>query len=79
MTIKVSDHEFFKRENKDILSTVNMTLSEALLGCKMTVATVHGSVNINTEAGVSSDDQMVLKHWGVPEFNPPDDSIYDLE
>jgi DnaJ-class molecular chaperone len=23
---------------------------------------------------------MVLKHWGVPEFNPPDETdIYDLE
>ena len=28
---------------------------------------------------MSSDDTFVLKHWGVPEFNPPDETdIYDL-
>jgi DnaJ-class molecular chaperone len=56
MTIKVADHDFFERKGKDISSVVSMTLSEALLGCKMTIATVHGPINITTEPGVSSDD-----------------------
>jgi DnaJ-class molecular chaperone len=42
------------------------------LGCKITIATVHGPLNISVQPGTSSDDTIVLKHWGVPEFNPPD-------
>lgn len=54
-----------------------MTLSEALLGSQITVQTICGPTTITIEAGVSSGDTMVLKHYGVPEFNPPDN--YDPE
>ena len=54
-----------------------MTLFEALKGAKITVQTIDGPLNIITKKGISSGDKMVLKHYGVPEFNPPDN--YDPE
>ena len=49
-----------------------MSLSEALKGGTATISTVHGPVNISYEPGTCTGDKKVLKHWGVPEFDPPD-------
>ena len=54
-----------------------ITLVEALKGARMTVQTVDGPLTIQTEPGVSSGDTMTLKHFGVPEFDPPEG--YDPE
>lgn len=45
---------------------------EALLGSKITIQTIDGPLTINTKAGISTGDKMNLKHYGVPEFNPPE-------
>lgn len=47
-------------------------MAEAILGAKLTISTVHGPLNIETEPGTSTGNQMVLKHQGVPEFDPPE-------
>mgnify|MGYP002527170472 CR=1 FL=1 len=65
-------HDFYEREDKNIKTEVELTLSEALLGTAITISTVHGPLTIQVEPGVCSGDQMVLKHYGVPEFDPPD-------
>ena len=72
INLKVKPHDFYEREDKNIKSDIDLTLSEAILGAKMTISTVHGPLNIQVEPGVSTGDQMVLKHYGVPEFEPPD-------
>ena len=77
LTINIGPHDFFERKDKDIYSDVSLTLSEALLGCPMTIQTVHGPLNIQVAAGVCSDDTLVLKQWGVPEFNPGEMENYD--
>ena len=70
--LKVKPHKFFEREDTTIKSEVELTLSEAILGAKITIATVHGPLNIQVEPGVCTGDEMVLKHYGVPEFEPPE-------
>lgn len=36
------------------------------------MSTVDGPITFKVEPGVCTGDQFVLKHFGVPEFNPPD-------
>ena len=72
LTIRVKEHDFFKREGMDVRSEVELNLSEALLGCQITISTVHGPLSINVDPGTSSGDKMVLKNWGCPEIDPPD-------
>lgn len=42
------------------------------MGIELTISTVHGPLNIKVSPGTSTGDKMVLKHYGVPEFDPPD-------
>ena len=70
--LKVKPHEFFTRDDTTIKSEVELTMTEAILGATITISTVHGPLNIKVEPGVCSGDTMVLKHYGVPEFEPPD-------
>ena len=72
INLKVKSHDFYEREDRNIKSEVELTLSEAILGAKITISTVHGPLNVQVEPGVCSGDNIVLKHYGVPEFEPPD-------
>ena len=72
LTIKVKEHEYFKRHDKTIETEVVITLVEALVGAKLTIQTIDGPLTIQTIAGVTTGDKMTLKHYGVPEFNPPE-------
>lgn len=73
ITVKVAKHEFYERVNKlDIQTEVELTLAEAILGTQLTISTVHGPINITVEPGTSTGDKLVLKHEGVPEFDPPE-------
>ena len=77
LTVKIKDHEFMSRSGKDVETEVPITLVEALRGATLTVQTVDGPLTLTTQPGVCTGDTMVLRHFGVPEFNPPD--TYDPE
>ena len=47
-----------------------ISLSEAILGTKMTVDTVDGKLNINVKAGINDGDIITLKHLGMIPFHP---------
>lgn len=72
MTIKIKEHEYFKRNEKNIETEVPITLIEAMMGAKLTIQTIDGPLTITTQAGICTGDKMTLKHNGVPEFNPPE-------
>ena len=46
LTVKVKEHDLFKNEGRDIISEVPLSLSEAILGSKITIETVEGKLNI---------------------------------
>ena len=73
LNVAVKKHDFYERVNKnDIQTEVELTLAEAILGSDITISTVHGPLNIKVDAGTSTGQTMVLKHYGVPEFDPPE-------
>lgn len=72
ITINVKEHDFFDRKDLTIYSVVDISLSQAVLGTKVTIETIYGKVNIEVEPGTQDGDQVCLKNWGVEPFNPPE-------
>ena len=64
--IKVDPHKFFTRDGHDVLITVPISLSEAILGGKVTVPTISGKVALNIPAWSSSGAVLRLKKKGIP-------------
>ena len=50
--IKELPHEYFERQGSDILYTLDLSFSQAVLGCEIEVPTLKGSVNMTIPAGV---------------------------
>jgi molecular chaperone DnaJ len=68
LTVNVKTHETFKREGQNIYSDVALSLTDALLGCKITIDSIDGKISIEVKPGVNDGDQIVMKHKGVPMF-----------
>lgn len=73
LTVEVSPHELFTADGKNIRSRVELSLTEAILGCTITVQTAHGPANVEVEPGMCTGSTVVLKHMGMPEFDPPEE------
>jgi len=63
--IEVSQHRDFRRDGKNILIDLPITLDEAVLGGKVTVATIHGNVSVPVPAGANSGQVLRLKGKGI--------------
>ncbi|MBE6157199.1 MAG: molecular chaperone DnaJ [Firmicutes bacterium] len=61
----VEEHKYFMRDNDDIYVEVPLTITEALLGCKKEIPTIHGNVKLNISAGVNSGDKQRIKGKGI--------------
>lgn len=64
--IHVDPHPLFHRDGNDILSTVPVTLGEALGGAKVPVETVSGTVSLAVPKGSSTGTKLRLRGRGVP-------------
>ena len=61
----VDKHKYFEREGNDIYLEVPLTITEASLGCKKIIPTIHGNVKINVDAGTTSGDRERIKGKGI--------------
>ncbi len=61
----VGEHEYYTRDNDDIYLEVPLTLTEAILGCKKEIPTIHGNVKLNISAGTNSGDKQRIKGKGI--------------
>ena len=66
VVLQVEDHEFFERQGDDIHCTLPLTMTQAALGCKLDVKTIHGVKNLTIPAGTQSGQRFTLKAEGVP-------------
>jgi len=65
--IAVEKHEYFQREDNDILVTVLVSFTQALLGEEITIPTVDNKkIKLFIPAGTSNGRIFVLKGLGVP-------------
>ncbi len=63
--VQVDAHAFFERDGNDVFLDVPITLSEAVLGGRITVPTVHGNVAVTVPAGSNSGNSLRLRGKGI--------------
>lgn len=66
VVLQVQPHPYFRREGKDIILDVPLTVSEAALGTRIDVPTIDGRVTLTVPGGSSSGQRLRLKGRGVP-------------
>ncbi len=62
---KVKDHPLFERKGNDIYVDVPITITDAVLGAKVEVPTLTGTVVLDIDSGSQSGDQLRLRGKGV--------------
>lgn len=67
--IKVLPHEFYKRDGNDIYIDLPVTITDLCLGCKKSVKTLDGTVEIKIKEGSQPGDILRIKSKGI---NNPD-------
>lgn len=65
LTLRVRPHPFFEREGLDLTLEFPITVGEALLGTKVEVPTLDGSVQLKIPAGTQSGQLLRLRGKGV--------------
>jgi molecular chaperone DnaJ len=64
--VRVRPDPRFVREGNDIISTVDLTLTQAALGTIVTVPTLSGEVELEFQAGTQPGEVRVLRGRGMP-------------
>ena len=64
--INVTPHPVFKRDGNDLVMTLNLKLSDALLGTKYPIETLDGNIEVTVPEGVSVGEILRVKGKGVP-------------
>lgn len=65
-TIRIRPHPLFRREGRDIMLEVPVTIAEATLGTRVEVPTVDGRVTVTIPPGTDSGTKLRLPGKGVP-------------
>ena len=63
--LDVEAHEHFQREGNTIYLRLPLAMTQAALGCKLKVPTVHGEKSLKIPAGTQSGANFTLRHEGV--------------
>ena len=64
----VTEDERFRREGGDLVSVVDVTATQAMLGGELTVATLDGDRNVDVPAGTQPGDHVALRGLGLPDL-----------
>lgn len=69
--INVRSHPKLKRDQTTILSSVEISYVEAILGTTVKVPTVDGDVDLKVPAGCQPETTLLMAKRGVPSLNNP--------
>ncbi len=64
--VRVKSDPRFVREGNDVFSTVDLTMTDAVLGANITVPTVDGDLELEIEPGTQPGEVRVLTGHGMP-------------
>lgn len=64
--IHVAPHKTFKREGYNLVMTLNVKLTDAILGAEYPVQTLDGQIKLKIPKGVSSGEILRVREKGVP-------------
>jgi molecular chaperone DnaJ len=65
--ISVIDHDFFRREGREIYVELPISFVDAILGKEIEIATLDGKEKMEIKAGTQPGDRIVLKGKGLPD------------
>ena len=63
--IRIKEHEFFKRQDFDVVCEVPVSFSQAALGAEIEVPTLSGRVSVKIPTGTQSGKKLRLKNKGI--------------
>lgn len=66
VNLEVKDHEYFIREDDDIIYELCINIAEAALGTEVQVPTLYGEEKLKIPSGTQSGQVMQLKNKGIP-------------
>lgn len=69
VTVRVTSHTGLERAGDDVLSSIEISFSQAALGCKMEVETLDGKEEINIKPGTQPNEKIILKSRGMVQLN----------
>lgn len=67
--MRVKPHEFFERDEDDLICRVPLSFSQAALGSEIEVATIDGKVKLKIPSGTQTDTVFRIKGKGMPRLN----------
>ena len=67
--IKVKEHPFFERQEKDLHCVIPVNLAQAALGCEVEVPTLDEPTKLKIPEGAQNGSQFRLRGKGVPPLN----------
>jgi len=65
LEVKVRHHDVYSREGDDLLATLEVQMTDAILGTTTTIDGLDGPVELEVRPGVQSADVLVIKDRGV--------------
>jgi molecular chaperone DnaJ len=64
--VTVEPHEFFRRQDDDVLCHLSVSFAQAALGTEMTVATIDGQARLKIPAGTQPGSRLRMRGKGLP-------------
>jgi molecular chaperone DnaJ len=71
VNVEVKPHTFFQRLGDDVSCEISITYPQAVLGSRIELATLHGSVELKIPAGTQPGSTLRLKGKGLPNIRSP--------
>lgn len=69
VNVSITPHPDFKRNGNDIISSVNISFTQAILGTKIDFETLDGPEEVVIEPGIQPNTKIIMKSRGMVEFN----------
>jgi molecular chaperone DnaJ len=63
--VTVAPHEVFSRDGDDLLATLEVSMTDAILGTETSIEALDGRADLEVRAGVQSGDVLTLKGRGI--------------
>lgn len=62
---RVTHHDVFSRDGNDLLATLQLSMTDAILGAEATLDGLDGEVQVEVPAGTQSGDQLTVRGRGI--------------
>lgn len=66
--IRILPHSIFKREGPDLIYTKSIGISQASLGCSLSIPTMEGTAKVKVPSGTQPETVLRLKGKGMPKL-----------